>query len=99
MFARAVYLGCYPLGGNLEINGIRVMQTEWKQLCKPIVLSIGKRREGVNPIFCEAFVAGVGGKRAFFLAHENGIGKYHIFRFSDKATEKLYSHKNIKTKS
>ena len=32
MLAKSIYLGYYPLGGDLEIDGIRIMQFEWKNL-------------------------------------------------------------------
>mgnify|MGYP003303133181 CR=1 FL=1 len=55
MFAKAVYLGYYPLGGDLEISGIKVMQAEWMQLRKPAVFAFGKSYDGVSPAFCKAF--------------------------------------------
>ncbi|MBE6531588.1 MAG: hypothetical protein E7679_05855 [Ruminococcaceae bacterium] len=97
MFVKTVYLGCYPLGGDLKINGIKIMQSEWKKIRKPIVFPFGKRCEKVIPFFCETFVVMADGKRAFFLACESGIGKYHIFGLSEKANQKLCDYKRLKT--
>ena len=96
MFTKTIYLGYYPLGGDLKINGIKVMQSKWKKLRKPILVAFGKSHKGVNPFFCEPFVVEVGGKRAFFLASEVGIGKYHVFGLSEKANQKLCGYRNIK---
>ena len=98
MFTKTVYLGYYPLGGDLEINGIKVMQSQWKKLHKPVVLPFGKSCEGVNPFFCDTFVVEVNGKLAFFLASESEIGKYHIFGLSEKTNQKLFDYKKLKTK-
>ena len=56
MLAKAIYLGCYPLGGDLEIDGIRIMQSEWKCLHRPIVLPFGKTIQGISPTFLHTFV-------------------------------------------
>ena len=89
MFAKTVYLGYYPIGGDLEINGIKILQHEWKRLRKPIVFPFGKSYKGIYPFFCETFVVEADGKRAFFLAYEAEIGKYHIFGLSEKAERRL----------
>ena len=89
MFARVFYLGYHPLGGDLEINGIKIMQAEWMKLRKPAVFAIGKSHDGISPAFCEAFYVKSEEKYAFFLAHENELGKYHIFGFSNKSAEKI----------
>jgi hypothetical protein len=94
MFARVFYLGYHPLGGDLEINGIKVMQAEWMKLRKPAVFAIGKSHDGISPAFCKAFYVKSEEKYAFFLAHENEIGKYHIFGFSDKDVNKLCAQVN-----
>ena len=94
MFARVFYLGYHPLGGDLEINGIKVMQAEWMKLRKPAVFAIGKSHDGISPAFCEAFYVKSEEKYAFFLAHENEIDKYHIFGFSDKDVNKLCAQVN-----
>ena len=89
MLAKATYLGYYPLGGDLEIDGIRIMQSEWKCLHRPIVLPFGKTIQGISPTFLHTFVVEKNEKTVFFLANECGIGKYHIWSFSGKVVKKL----------
>ena len=96
MLAKAIYLGYYQLGGDLEIDGIKIMQFEWKRLLRPIILPFGKTIQGVNPTFSHVFVVAEKQKTVFFLANECGIGKYHIWSFSDKFLEKLREHKKIR---
>ena len=96
MLAKAIYLGCYPLGGDLEIDGIKIMQFEWKCLRRPIILPFGKTIQGVSPIFSYIFVVTENEKTVFFLANECGIGKYHIWSFSDKVVKKLREHKKLR---
>ena len=98
MLTKAIYSGCYPLGGDLKIDGIQVMQSEWKYLHRPTVLPFGKTIQGVSPMFSQAYVVEKNKKLIFFLATESGIGKYHIWCFPDVTTEKLRSHKNLQTK-
>ena len=97
MIAKTIYLGTWMLGEDLEIDGVKVMQAEWKRVRRPIVLTLGKGFMGINPAFLELFVAEEGGKRAFFLAHEYGLGRYYIFILSDKTNKKLLEFKRLKT--
>ena len=96
MLAKAIYLGYYPLGGDLEIDGIKIMQFEWKCLLRPIILPFGKTIQGVSPTFSHVFVVTEKEKTVFFLANESGIGKYHIWSFSDKVVKKLREHKKLR---
>ena len=96
MLAKAIYLGYYPLGGDLEIDGIKIMQFEWKCLHRPIILSFGKTIEGATPTFSHVFVVTENEKSVFFLANECAIGKYHIWYFSDKVVKKLREHKKLR---
>ena len=96
MFAKATYLGCYPLGGDLEIDGVKIMQFEWKCLHRPTVLPFGKTIQGANPAFSHVFVVTEKEKTVFFLANECSIGKYHIWSFSDKTVKKLLEHKKLR---
>ena len=98
MFAKATYLGYHPLGGDLEIDGIKIMQCEWKCLHRPIILPFGKTIQGVSPTFSYAFVVKENEKTVFFLANESGIGKYHIWSFSDKVVKKLREYKKLRIK-
>lgn len=96
MIATTNYLGAYPLGAELEIDGIKIMQLEWKALYRPTILSFGKAIQGANPMFSRVFVAVEDGKAVFFAANECGIGKYHIWSFSDKVIKKLREHKKLR---
>ena len=96
MLAKAIYLGYYPLGGDLEIDGIKIMQLEWKHLRSPIILSFGKAIQGSTPTFSHAFVVTKNEKTVFFLANECGMGKYHIWSFSNKVIKKLREHKKMR---
>ena len=98
MFVKAVYLGYHPLGGDLEIDGIKIMQLKWKELRRPLVFAFGKSIKGENPIFSYTFVAKENEKTVFFIANESEIGKYHIWGFSVKAAERLSNYKRIKMK-
>ena len=98
MLAKAIYLGYYPLGGDLEIDGIKIMQFEWKNLYRPTILPFGKTVQGVSPIFSHIFVVTENEKAVFFLANECGIGKYHIWSFSDKVIKKLREYKKLRIK-
>ncbi len=97
MFAKVTYLGYHPLGGDLEIDNIKIMQLDWKRLRRPLVCAFGKSIQGGNPTFAYTFVAEGNEKSVFFLANEYEMGKYHIWFFSDKATKKLRDYKKIKT--
>lgn len=98
MLAKAIYLGYYPLGGDLEIDGVKIMQFEWKCLHRPTILPFGKTIRGASPTFSSVFVATENEKTVFFLANECGIGKYHIWSFSDKVVKKLREHKKQRIK-
>ena len=93
MFVKAIYKGYHPLGGDLEIDGIKIMQHEWKELRRPLIFAFGKPVQGISPMFSDVFVAEENQKSVFFLANESGIGKYHIWCFSTKAVEKMNKYK------
>ena len=96
MLAKAIYLGYYPLGGDLEIDGIKVMQFEWKCLLRPIILPFGKTIQGVSPIFSHVFAVTEKEKTVFFAANECGVGKHHIRSFSYKTIKRLCEHKRLR---
>ena len=96
MLAKAIYLGYYPLGGDLEIDGVKIMQFKWNCLRRPTILSFGKTIQGASPISSHVFVVTENEKTVFFLANECGIGKYHIWSFSDKVVKKLREHKKLR---
>ena len=95
MLAKAIYLGYYTLGGDLEIGGIKIMQFEWKCLLRPIILPFGKTIQGVSPTFSHVFAVTEKEKTVFFAANECGVGKYHIWSFSDKTIKRLREHKRL----
>ena len=96
MLAKAIYLGYYQLGGDLEIDGIKIMQFVWKTLHRPTIFSFGKIIQGESPTFSPVFVVTENEKTVFFLANECGIGKYHIWSFSEKVVKKLREHKKLR---
>lgn len=67
MLAKAIYLGYYPLGGDLEIDGIKIMQFEWKRLLRPIILPFGKTIQGVSPTFSHVFAVTENEKNCFLF--------------------------------
>lgn len=96
MLAKAIYLGCYPLGGDLEIDGVKIMQFKWNCLRRPTILSFGKTIQGVSPTSSYVFAVTEKEKTVFFLANECGIGKYHIWSFSDKVVKKIREYKKLR---
>ena len=91
MFLKASYLGFYPLGSDIEINNIKIMQLEWNEYKKPVLI-YGKKNV-VNPLYSQLFYVVSKTNIAFFTAYEYGLGHYHIFSISDKSYDKL--SKNI----
>lgn len=87
MFVKAHYFGFYPLGSDIELNGVKIMQLKWN-IYKRFVILFGKRNK-VSPNFEQLFFVETEGKAIFFAAVEYGLGHYHIFTISDKATKKL----------
>ena len=50
-------------------------------------------------MFSRVFVAIENDKAVFFVANECGIGKYHIWSFSDEVIRKLREHKKLRIKT
>ena len=98
MLAKVIYLGYHPLGDDLEIEGIKIMQHKWKVLHRPMVFAFGKSIKGANPTFSYTFVVKEKEKMVFFIADETEIGKYHIWGFSVKISERLRNYTKIKMK-
>ena len=46
MLAKAIYLGYYPLGGDLEIDGIKIMQLNGSACCVQLSCLLGKQYKG-----------------------------------------------------
>ena len=96
MLTKAIYLGYYPLSGDLGIDGIKIMQLKWKCLLRPIKLPFGKTIQGVSHTFSHVFAVTEKEKTVFFVANECGGGKYHIWSFSDKTIKRLREHKRLR---
>ncbi len=87
MIVRVKYFGFFPLGSDVELDEVRIMQSEWNEYTKPIWV-FGKKHV-INPFFCNVFYIKQDKKTVFFAAYECGIGKYHIFTINEKDVEKL----------
>ncbi|MDY2880113.1 MAG: hypothetical protein SOT34_04165 [Candidatus Borkfalkiaceae bacterium] len=97
MIVKAKYFGFYPLGSDVDVNGVHIMQREWK-IVSGLVFVIGSKkisdREKVSVFGREIYSVEETGKTVFFTAEEYGIGKYHVFLFSDKVNKKLRNRSN-----
>ena len=97
MIVKAKYFGFYPLGSDVDVNGVHIMQREWK-IVSGLVFVIGSKkisdREKVSVFGQKIYSVEETGKTVFFTAVEYGIGKYHVFLFSDKVNKKLRNRPN-----
>ncbi len=64
MFIKVNYFGSYPLGADVELDGVKIMQSEWNEY-KKIVFIFGKKKY-VTPFFTQLFYAFSENKVAFF---------------------------------
>ena len=87
MFVKVSYLGFYPLGSDIEINNIKIMQLDWNEFKKPVLI-YGKKNV-INPFYSQLFYVVSKTNIAFFTAYEYGLGHFHIFSVSDKSCDKL----------
>lgn len=87
MFVKVSYLGAYPLGADVELNGVKIMQSEWNEYRKAVIM-YGKNSV-INPFFLQLFFVATETKIVFFAAHEYCLGHYHIFAVGERANEKL----------
>ena len=53
MFVKVNYLGFYPLGSDIEINNIKIMQLDWNEYKKPVLI-YGKKNV-INPFYSKLF--------------------------------------------
>ena len=90
MFIKATYLGFFPLGSEIEVGEVRIMQEEWQVYPLPTV-TYGKTHV-VSPFMQELFYVSADSKTVFFVAVEYGLGHYHLFTVSDKAQKRLSKH-------
>ncbi len=87
MLINTKYVGFFPLGSDIVLDGVLIMQCPWAA-CTKTVLAIGGGGP-VCPLGGMVFSATQGNSVAFFVAIEEGLGKYHIFSINKKASEKL----------
>ena len=87
MFVKVSYLGAYPLGADVELNGVKIMQSDWNEYRKPVFM-YGKKAV-ISPFFLQMFYITQEAKTIFFAAHEYRLGHYHIFTVGESANEKL----------
>ena len=90
MFIKVNYLGFYPLGSDVEINGIPFMKLQWHAYKKPVFL-YGKKT-AIKPFYLQLFYVFSKTDIAFFAAYEYGLGQYHVFTVNEKQSKKLMKH-------
>lgn len=95
MFVVVKYFGFYPLGSDIELNGVKIMQECWNEYDK-FIIPIGKKTV-VSPFMQQVFYVISKDKIVFFVAIEYGLGYYHIFTISDKKS-KILEKKEISKK-
>lgn len=92
MIVKAKYFGFYPLGNDVDVNGVHIMQREWK-VVPGVVFVIGSKKispgKKVSVFGREIYSVEENGQTVFFTAEEYGIGKYHVFLFNNKVNNKL----------
>ncbi len=87
MFVKVSYLGAYPLGADVELNGVKIMQSDWNEYRKPVFM-YGKKAV-ISPLCLQLFYVVFETKIVFFAADEYRLGHYHIFTVGESANEKL----------
>ncbi len=87
MLVKVNYFGFYPLGSDIELNGVKIMKSEWNTYKKPVLL-YGKKNI-VTPFFAQLFYVLSAENTVFFAAIEYGLGKYHIFTVNERQIKKL----------
>lgn len=87
MFAKATYFGFYPLGADVILQGVKIMQKPWNDCRSPLV--VFAKKEKCIPFLFEVYYVTENDTTVFFAAQEHGLGHFHIFILSDKAQKKL----------
>ena len=87
MFVKVNYFGSYPLGADVELNNVKIMQSEWNEYRK-LTFIYGKKTV-VNLFGLQLFYVVSQTKIVFFAAYEYHLGHYHIFAVSDSTNKKL----------
>lgn len=93
MFVKVEYLGFYPMGSDVILQNIKIMQEPWNVYKYPTIC-VGKSKE-VSPLCGQVFYVTKGEQTVFFVAIEYGLSKYHVFTISGKTQKRLI--KRIKT--
>lgn len=65
MIAKVKYFEFYPLGSDVELNGIKIMQEYWNEYDK-FIIPIGKKNV-VNPFMQQVFYVVSKDKIVFFV--------------------------------
>ena len=87
MFAEATYFGFYPLGSDVVLHGIKIMQAAWNHHNSPVIV-FGKKHT-VSPLLSSVYYVTSDEQTVFFAAIEHGLGRYHIFLLDTKAQQRL----------
>ena len=87
MFVKVNYFGSYPVGADVALNDVKIMQSEWNEYRKFAFL-YGKKSV-VSLLAVQLYYVVAQTKIVFFGAYEYRLGHYHIFSVSERANEKL----------
>ena len=87
MFCKVEYFGFYPLGDEVEIDGIKIMQGEWIAY-RGLLIPYGKKNV-VNPALRQVYYVQKDGATVFFVAVEYGLSHYHVFKTTDHDNRRL----------
>ena len=89
VLVKVEYLGFYPLGADVELYNVPIMKSEWNTYNKP-AFPYGKKNM-VSPFLGQLYYVKSNEGFVFFVAIEQGLGHYHIFRTDEKTNTKLSS--------
>ena len=87
MLVNVEYFGFYPLGADIELNNIPIMQIKWN-LYPKVVFTYGKKSI-VSPFLEYLYYVKWNERVVFFVAVEYGLGHYHIFKTDENTNRKL----------
>ena len=86
MLVRVNYSGDYPLGSDVKINNVKIMQSIWNEYDKSVIVYGHK---ALFPFYNQLFYVITSEGAVFFAAFEYDFGHYHIFTVSEKQNKKL----------
>lgn len=93
MFIKVDYFGSYPLGSDIKINNIKIMQEEWN-IYNKLTMLYGKtnislfHKMNIYYIVKDMTIL-------FFGAYEYKLGYYHIYSVNEKSYQYLLKRINI----